>query len=53
MYLNKNGVPFVTAKMLSEMKKACDTCKCPRLETSTSYPPLKEKSDAPTKISAL
>lgn len=48
MYLNKNGVPFVTAKMLSEMKKGCNTGQCPPLETSTSYPLTRSKTDAPT-----
>jgi hypothetical protein len=53
MYLDKNGIPFLTKRNMDEMKRECNTGTVSTPRKSTPYPARKEKSDVPAKFSQI
>jgi hypothetical protein len=51
MYLNKVGLPFVTVKMLDEMKRGCNSVNCPPSMLSATNPRKRIRGDALAKLS--
>jgi hypothetical protein len=48
MHLSKNGIPFVTEKLLSKMLRGWSTCQCPPSVKTAPYREERSKSDVRT-----